>query len=409
VSHRIARDLYDRERPDLLALYLEGTDEIGHLFASYAPPKLACVSDADFARYRRAVSAYYALVDRVLGQWMRRAKEDRGTLLVTSDHGFKWGADRPCGFASGSWATAAFWHRPEGVIAAWGLRVRPSRERGLARMLDVAPTVLALLGLPADRRMPGAFPPDAFSGVTTLRRQDLFSKVAVRRVSARESSQAESDEYVRKLIALGYISPSDTRPLAPSGGDRPGMTEGAWNNLGVYLRDTRRDLAGAQGAFQKALALRPDYYAALFNMAVLARSRGDEKAAQGWLFRSITAVGGDPAPAVLEWARESEKRGDARAARAVLEKAQRAYPANEDITRALAMRLFRDRDCAQGLTALARFEGQTKNPSTLNVLALLHTCLGNRSQVVRLLRRSLDLRPDQPDVARSLRAAESGR
>jgi Flp pilus assembly protein TadD len=187
------------------------------------------------------------------------------------------------------------------------------------------------------------------------------------------------------------------------------MTEGAWNNLGVYLRDTRRDLAGAQGAFQKALALRPDYYAALFNMAVLARSRGDEKAAQGWLFRSITAVGGDPAPAVLEWARESEKRGDARAARAVLEKAQRAYPANEDITRALAMRLFRDRDCAQGLTALARFEGQTKNPSTLNVLALLHTCLGNRSQVVRLLRRSLDLRPDQPDVARSLRAAESGR
>jgi predicted AlkP superfamily phosphohydrolase/phosphomutase/Flp pilus assembly protein TadD len=409
VSHRIARDLYDRERPDLLALYLEGTDEIGHLFASYAPPKLACVSDADSARYRRAVSAYYALVDRVLGQWMRRAKEDRGTLLVTSDHGFKWGADRPCGFASGSWATAAFWHRPEGVIAAWGLRVRPSRERGLARMLDVAPTVLALLGLPADRRMPGAFPPDAFSGVTTLRRQDLFSKVAVRRVSARESSQAESDEYVRKLIALGYISPSDTRPLAPSGGDRPGMTEGAWNNLGVYLRDARSDLAGAQAAFEKALALRSDYYSALFNMAVLARARGDEKAAQDWLFRSIIAVGGDPAPAVLEWARESEKRGDDRSARAVLEKGQRAYPTSEEIARALAMRLFRDRDCAQGLTALSHFEEKTGNPSTFNVLALLQTCLGNRSEVVRLLRRSLDVKPDQPEVVRSLRAAEGTR
>jgi Flp pilus assembly protein TadD len=409
VSHRIARDLYDRERPDLLAVYLEGTDEIGHLFASYAPPKLACVSDSDFARYRRAVSAYYALVDRVLGQWMRRAKEDGATLLVTSDHGFKWGADRPCGFASSSWATAAFWHRPEGVIAAWGLRVRPSRERGSAKMLDVAPTVLALLGLPADRRMTGTPPTNAFHDVPALRREDVFSGVTVRRLSSATPTQEMSDEYTRKLLALGYISPSDTRPLAPSGGDRPGMTEGAWNNLGVYLRDTRSDLAGAQTAFEKALALRSDYYSALFNMAVLSRARGDEKAAQGWLFRSIIAVGGDPSPAVLEWARESEKRGDARAARAVLEKGQRAYPANEDIARALAMRLFRDRDCAQGLTALARFEGQTTNPSTFNVLALLQTCLENRSEVVRLLRRSLQINPNQPEVSRSLSAAEGTR
>jgi Flp pilus assembly protein TadD len=144
-------------------------------------------------------------------------------------------------------------------------------------------------------------------------------------------------------------------------------------------------------------------------MAVLERARGNTKAAEKWLFRSITALGEDPAPAVLGWARETEKNGNPRAARAVLEKAHDAYPASEDIARALAMRLFRDRNCAEGLTALSRFEGQTKNPSTLNVLALLHTCLGNRSQVVRLLRRSLDLRPDQPDVARSLRAAESGR
>jgi Flp pilus assembly protein TadD len=120
-------------------------------------------------------------------------------------------------------------------------------------------------------------------------------------------------------------------------------------------------------------------------------------------------VGGDPAPAVLEWARESEKGGDDRSARAVLQKAQRAYPANEDIARALAMRRFHDRDCAQGLTALSRFEGQTTNPSTFNVLALLQTCLGNRSEVVRLLRLSLEVKPDQPEVVRSLRAAEGTR
>jgi predicted AlkP superfamily phosphohydrolase/phosphomutase/tetratricopeptide (TPR) repeat protein len=407
VSHRIARDLYDRERPDLLLLYLEGTDEVGHFFASYTPPKLACVSDADFARYRHTVDEYYGVVDRMLGQWIRRAGEDGATLLVSSDHGFKWGADRPCGFASGSWTTAAFWHRPEGVVVAWGPRVERSASRGAANIADLAPSVLRLLGLAVDRRMTGT----ALSFVPSSgpdRREDLFSGVVVRRVATRVASPEESDEYVRKLIALGYLSPSDARPLAPPGGDRPGMTEGAWNNLGVFLRDERRDLAGAREAFEKSLSLRPDYYSALFNMAVLQRARGDEKAAVQWLFRSVIAVGGDPAPAILEWARDAQRRGDERAARAVLEKARHSYPANEDIARALAMSLFRSRDCRAGIDALSRFEAATTSPSTLNVLALLETCLGNRPEVVRLLRRSLALRSDQPEVLRSLRAAEGG-
>jgi predicted AlkP superfamily phosphohydrolase/phosphomutase len=406
ISHRIARDLYDRERPDLLALYLEGTDEIGHLFASYSSPKLACVSDTDVARYGKTVERYYAVVDRLLGQWMRRAKEDGGTLLVSSDHGFKWGADRPCGFTSASWATAAFWHRPEGVIAAWGARVKPSRERGSAKMLDVAPTVLALLGVPADRRMTGTSPADAFRDVAVPRREDVFSQVAVRRLSAAATTRSEADEYARKLLALGYISPSDARSLAPSGGDRPGMTEGAWNNLGVYLRDTRHDLPGARAAFEKSLALRPDYYSALFNMAVLERARGDAKTANKWFFRSVAAVGTDPAAAVVGWAREHEKAGNVEAARTVLAEGLRSYPKNEEIARALAMFDFRRHDCRGGLAALSPFERSSKEPGTFNVLALLQTCLENRPEVVRLLRRSLALDPNQPEVVHSLRAAE---
>jgi len=405
-SHRIARDLYDRERPDLLALYLEGTDEIGHLFAADSPPKLACASDADVARYGKTVARYYTVVDRLLGQWMRRAKEDGATLLVSSDHGFKWGADRPCGFTSASWATAAFWHRPEGVIAAWGARVRPSRERGSVKMLDVAPTVLALLGVPGDRRMTGTPTLDAFRDVAVPRREDVFSRVTVRRLSAAATTRSEADEYTRKLLALGYISPSDARSLAPSGGDRPGMTEGAWNNLGVYLRDTRRDLVGARAAFQKSLGLRPDYYSALFNMAVLERERGDAKAADKWFFRSVAAVGADPAAAVLGWARAHENAGNPASARSVLAEGLRSYPKNEEIARALAMLDFRRRDCRGGLAALSPFEGASTSPGTFNALALLQTCLENRPEVVRLLRRSLALDPNQPEVAQSLRRAE---
>jgi hypothetical protein len=155
VYQRAARELYDRERPDLMTVYFEGTDAIGHVFASYAPPRLPCVSEHDAARFGNAAIVYYQAIDAILGQWMRRAREDGATLLVTSDHGFKWGAERPCERSSSEWSTAAFWHRPDGVIAAWGARVAPGRNRSHPSVFDVAPTVLALLGLPADSRMPG--------------------------------------------------------------------------------------------------------------------------------------------------------------------------------------------------------------------------------------------------------------
>ena len=53
-------------------------------------------SDADLARYGNVVRRYYGMVDSLLGAWMRRAEEDGATLVVHSDHGFKWGEDRSC-------------------------------------------------------------------------------------------------------------------------------------------------------------------------------------------------------------------------------------------------------------------------------------------------------------------------
>ncbi|MEP6995647.1 MAG: hypothetical protein ABI968_14085, partial [Acidobacteriota bacterium] len=75
---------------------------------------------------------------------------------------------------------------------------------------------------------------------------------------------------------------------------------------------------------------------------------------------------------------------------------------------ALAMALFRAHECRSGIETLSRFEVSSTNPGTLNVLALLETCLQNRAEVVRLLRRSLELKPDQPEVVRALRQAEGG-
>ncbi|MGH9367166.1 MAG: alkaline phosphatase family protein [Thermoanaerobaculia bacterium] len=407
VTLRIARDLYDRNLPDLTAVYFQGTDEVGHVFAPYTPPKPECasVSEGDFAKYRRVVETLYAAVDRILGQWMRRAEEDGATLLVHSDHGFKWGADRPCGLASGDWSTAAFWHRPEGAFAAWGKGVRRGAERGEASLLDVAPTVLALLDLPADRRMAGTPVRAAFRDLPAPGRRDVLAGVGVRRVGAAPLSAEESSEYTKKLLALGYLSPGEARPLAPTGGDRPGMTEGAWNNLGTYYRETKKDLEAAKAAFEKSLELNPGYYSPMFNLAVVYRTRGDSRAAEEWLLRSLAALKADPSAAIAGWAREYQRTGKRAAARSLLDRASRTYPDNEGVARERALFLYRSKECRGAIAALSRFESSTSDPRTLNDLALFHACLPDRDGVIRLLERSLALKPDQPEVARSLEVA----
>jgi predicted AlkP superfamily phosphohydrolase/phosphomutase/tetratricopeptide (TPR) repeat protein len=406
---RIARELYDRNLPDLMMVYLEGTDVVGHVFASYVAPQMDCVSADDFRRYGRAVDEYYALVDRLIGQWMRRAEEDGATLIVNSDHGFKWGADRSCERGSLNPATAGFWHRIEGVFAAWGPRVGRRRERGAASVFDVEPTVAALLGLPVDRRSEGSPIRAAFRDLKAPARKDLSAGIPVRRLAAEQMSEKEASEYAKKLMALGYLSGGEPGKLAPSGGDRPGMTEGAWNNLGLYLsRNGKPNATRAEEAYRKALALRPDYASPQFNLAVLYRDRGDESAALEWLFRSFAAGHADPQGTILLWASDYAQKSQPRPEREVLERGARQYPDSEPIGRQLAVARFRAKDCAGADAALARFEAATGNPDTLNVLALLRTCLGRPDEAVRLFQRSLSLKPDQPGAIRSLNLLQKG-
>ena len=92
---RIALDLYEREGPQLLMVYFQGTDEIGHVLGRFHPPKLPAVSEEDFRRFSGGVVALYQEADRILGELMAKAEREGATLLLASDHGFKWGADRP--------------------------------------------------------------------------------------------------------------------------------------------------------------------------------------------------------------------------------------------------------------------------------------------------------------------------
>jgi Tfp pilus assembly protein PilF len=404
-SHRLARDLYDRERPELLALYLEGTDAVGHVLGQFVPPRLSCVSEEDFRRYGGAVEAYYGVIDQLLGQWMRRAEEDRGTVLVCSDHGFKWGEDRSCQRSSLNWNTAAFWHRLEGVLAVWGARVEPAPSRSEASVYDITPTVCALLGIPTDRRMAGTALLSLFQGVMKPKSSDVFSRVSVRRLPESPPAAGEVAEYAKKLRALGYLSGSESKAVTVPPGDRPGVTEGGWNNLGLYQREAGR-LDDAERSFREALRRKPDYASPMFNLAVLERTRGRWTSALEWLFRSLDAGHPEPEETILQWLAFAVDTHRRPVALSLLEAAVHRYPKSENLALQLARLRFEDRNCRGAVSALQTF-AQAGGRDTLNLLGLSELCLGHSVDARRYLERSLALDPGQTPIREALRRMQT--
>ena len=155
----LARAWIERARPDLAVVYFQGTDTLGHLFAPYAPPRQPGVTPQDFARYSEVPRRYFAEVDRLLGDFRDLASRQQAVLFLASDHGFRWREGRPAAAGSAVAATAARWHREEGMYLLWapgpagagGRRpatATPPAPRGRGGVAQVCATLLSLLGLP---------------------------------------------------------------------------------------------------------------------------------------------------------------------------------------------------------------------------------------------------------------------
>ncbi|KAB2958671.1 MAG: hypothetical protein F9K16_13080, partial [Thermoanaerobaculia bacterium] len=144
----LAESLLAERVPDLLIVYFQGTDSIGHVFAPYAPPRQPAVSPADFERYQGVPERYFRELDEQLGRLLAAAERAGATVVVASDHGFYWGEGRPDRLSSFANATAAKWHRKEGIWMVRGGGVRPGRA-ATGALRQVFPSLLSLTGLPA--------------------------------------------------------------------------------------------------------------------------------------------------------------------------------------------------------------------------------------------------------------------
>ena len=155
---RAAEVLRRAYTPSLFVVSFHGYDLAGHAFYRYAHPEAFGNVGADEARrYGRVLDRYASLVERWVGDIEREAGPG-DLLVVVSAHGLApvplW--RRLAGALVGTTVAAAT-HAgaPDGVLIVAGEGIRPGPLPAGASVLDVAPTLLYLMGLPVARDMEG--------------------------------------------------------------------------------------------------------------------------------------------------------------------------------------------------------------------------------------------------------------
>jgi predicted AlkP superfamily phosphohydrolase/phosphomutase len=211
------------EGHDLIACYLGGADVAGHRFWRYMEPEL--YEDRppleEIEAFGRVIPDYYRFVDSAIGR-IRAAMPEEARILVVSDHGMgpvnRKGAfsaeDLPEDINSahhhrappGVFIAAGSGIAPGGLGSGAGLAIREKEQLKIeASVYDIAPTVLALLDVPAAEDMKGrvtaAFAGEELRPVPTHDSKEWIAQ----RAAANGEAVADDPERFEQLRALGYI------------------------------------------------------------------------------------------------------------------------------------------------------------------------------------------------------------
>jgi predicted AlkP superfamily phosphohydrolase/phosphomutase len=223
---RIASRLIDEEpTADLVAIYFGTPDVVSHRFWRFARPESFehPPTALSIRQFGRVVDDAYAYFDSALGKLLEQMPPE-ATLLLMSDHGMhavnsELDFDRLSGDKlereSGGHPDG-----PPGLLVAVGPHVTADAPTSaprtvdtlplLGHVIDVAPTMLALMGLPAGEDMQG-------QPLLKVIDADWLSETARPRVPTHDNAEwlagrggpaAEfpgSEERLRQLESLGYI------------------------------------------------------------------------------------------------------------------------------------------------------------------------------------------------------------
>jgi len=214
---RIALAIDAAIHPDLLMVLLPGIDRVSHaIWAGVEPPerypKRLRASPEERAALAEALEAYYAYTDALIGALVARfGPED--LVLVVSDHGFEAGVH--LGFLTGAHHSDA---AARGVLFARGRGIAPGGSAGAVGVADVAPTVLAWLGLPLGEDMDGRVA--GFLRVAAVPRIPTWDTRPVERLPL--GASGVETQIVERLRELGYLDAHAAPGAeAPAAGAQP--------------------------------------------------------------------------------------------------------------------------------------------------------------------------------------------
>ncbi len=223
--------LDELEQPDLFITFLELPDRVGHHFwHAYRPDEVRGGAEQVEAGWRErwgeVLPRAYEVTDRWVGEIVSRL-DPSTTILLVSDHGMQSSGSPGGRLDQLSRMAHSGKHSKDGILIAAGPAI-VSGARTEATLLDVAPTVLAAMGLPGSRQFEGRilhelldkghlrrFPPGPAQSEAELERRAV------------EHTEGLDDAYMEQLRAMGYTGAAgedvwDNRADAPDAPDPAG-------------------------------------------------------------------------------------------------------------------------------------------------------------------------------------------
>jgi len=194
---------------NLLAVYYDTLDRICHHFMPYRAPRMPYVSEKDCMTYGEVVDHWYGFFDGLLAEYLDLVDE-RTTIVIVSDHGFHSDHLRPLGSQHTGFRNPVHWHRDHGILVCRGAAMKSNASVSGASLLDIAPTVLHLLGLPVAKDMEGRVLAGMYEEPLEPECIDTYETSCRRLFQTTQSSARDPHgvhEALEQLAELGYIEP----------------------------------------------------------------------------------------------------------------------------------------------------------------------------------------------------------
>lgn len=415
-DHRAAIQLYRDQSPTLLMMEYDGTDVVNHLFAPYHPPYREGISQEGYRKYWPTVTNYYAEIDRLIGEWMTVLPADT-TVIVMSAHGFRWGKSRPWQQPNG--ATALSDHRNPGMFIAYGNHVVRSGASHPFSVFDLAPTVLAILGLPQSGEMPGHVATWAFNGVQPVETVKVVSYsefLDIRPIPT--SVQLDAKLYQTTLQAVGHLS-DPSRALVPrlDDGEMPAanapISPQRWglyayfNNLGIELKKQGKT-SEAVDAFDRAIDINPTRPIPYLNEAMVLFERQQYSMADDFFVKAVERGLPEPDRWFVDFAALYRQKNMESRAIALLARGRQLFPQSFLIASNLGSTLVSAERYTEGLPELQRALGmQPSSTVALNNIGLYFVKRNDYARALDFWNRSLAIDPHQPQIRAAAEAART--